>query len=114
MPERLLPASIAGRIPHPCHAPGYGSKAVAYAKLVGSWQGRRWYVSLYDPDEGYCWTKYVGPEGAALMGIHLATLEQLRGPLGERVELDRTFTPCPLAECEPEMSVGVVRAEETL
>jgi hypothetical protein len=114
MAERLLPAEITCRIPHSLQGYGYGPKAVAYVKLVAPWQGRRWYMTLYDPGDRYCWTKYIGPEGAALMGIHLATLEALHGPNGERVEFDRTFTPRPLAECEPEMGVEIVRPEEAL
>ena len=69
---------------------------------------------LYEPAARWCWTKYVGPEGAALMGVHLDTLDQLRGPNGERVERDDSFTPRPLSECEPVAIVRLVRGEELL
>jgi hypothetical protein len=48
------------------------------------------------------------------MGIHLDTLERMRGPNGERVERDSDFRPIPLSDCEPEAKVRLVRAEETL
>ena len=114
MEEPLLSPEILGSIPSPFTTPGYGPQVIAHAKLVAEWQGRRWYLTLYDPEDGYCWTKYVGPEGPALMGVHLSVLERLRGPTGERVERDRLFTPRPLAQCEPEATPNVIRAQELL
>jgi len=114
MAEDLLPPEIACLIPHPRRAPGYGPSAVAYVKFVAPWQGRRWYVTLFDPEDGWCWTKYVGPEGPALMGVHVATLQGLRGPNGECVRRDPSFTQLPLAQCEPDAVPTIVRGEERL
>ena len=114
MDQPLLPPDIAKQIPGILEGPGFGNRAYAYAKLNAAWIGRRWYVSLFDPADRMCWTKYVGPEGAAFMGISLDTLESMRGPSGERVERDDAFTARPLAECEPGEHAVTVRREETL
>lgn len=114
MPSELLPAEVLRQIPGLYSRAAYGPNAVARIKLVAEWQGRRWYVTHFDFQDGLLWTKYVGPEGAAFMGIHLDKLEQMRGPSGQRVERDESFRPCRLSECEPGLNPATVRPEETL
>jgi hypothetical protein len=114
MPRPLIPTEILGQIPDLRGRSAYGPAAVAYVKLVAAWEGRRWYVTHYDSTDGLLWTKYVGPEGAAFMGVHLEMLEQMCGPNGERVERDDSFTPSLLVECDPELTAFTVRAEQSL
>ena len=110
----LLPPELAEQIPGFTNGVGYGPAAVAYVKFVAPWQKRRWYVTLYHAAERFCWTKYVGPDGAALMGVRMSTLENLQGPNGEQVSRDTSFISRPLDECEPECQPRIIRGEEWL
>ena len=114
MHESLIPVEIARKIPHPYRGPGTGIGATAHVRLAAAWLRRRWYVILFDPATTFCWTKYIGPDVAGYMGVHLATLEKLTGPQGERVERDPTFQQQPLEQCEPDRVATLIIGEEVL
>jgi hypothetical protein len=56
-----------------------------------------WYVIEYDPEQRICFGLVDGFE-SELGYFSLDEMEQLRGPLGLRVERDLYFKPCPLSQ----------------
>jgi len=94
----LLPAQLADDIPR-LYATEDQADANARVKLFTPDSSWTWYIVEYDPDEKLCFGLTVGHE-RELGYFSLAELEQLRGPLGLKVERDLHFQPTPVSQCK--------------
>lgn len=94
--HELMPAEIAASVPG-LYATEHEKDPTVRVKWFtpdGSWT---WFVTEYDPASGQCFGLVDGFE-QELGYFDLGEIEQLRGPLGLRVERDLHFTPRPLSQ----------------
>ncbi len=91
-----VPATFASKIP-----PLYGTEKMADPTVWLKWftpdSNYTFFLTEYDPQERRCFGLVVGHE-TELGYFSLEELEEVRGPLGLRMERDLHFTPKPLSE----------------
>lgn len=102
--HQLMPDAIAKTAP-PLYATEKQTDPVACVKWFTPDASWTWYVLEYDPKERLCFGFVEGLE-RELGYFSLDEIQQLRGPLGLRVERDLHFSPAPLSEVRQELKRG--------
>jgi hypothetical protein len=97
-PMKLLPKSVAAKLPALYSQDGKGEQAVAKVKFFDAYGSWSWYASEYDPEKGLFFGLVVGHE-KELGYFSLAELESVKFAGMPRIERDLHWIPRPLAEC---------------
>jgi hypothetical protein len=93
----LMPAEVLAQIPRLYTQDGNGEAALVHVKWFTPWSNWSWYITEYDPHDRIGFGLAVG-HVAELGTVSLAELEEVRGPLGLRVERDLSFPPQTMRE----------------
>ena len=96
--HNLLPESVAKTIP-PLYATQHDKDPLVRVKWFTPDSSWTWYVTEYDPADRLCFGLVVGFE-REFGNFSLDEIEEVRGPLGLRVERDLHFTPKPASQCD--------------
>lgn len=75
---------------------------IAHVKLFTPDSSWSWYITEYNPEDKICFGLVSGHE-VELGYFSLTELEQVRGPLGLHIEMDRHFKPSPLSVVKKQM-----------
>lgn len=103
--HELMPAWLAASVPS-LYSQEPVDDPIVHAKFFTPDSSWTWYITEYsavapDGTPRLAFGLAVGHE-AELGYISLDELEQVRGPLGLRIERDVYFTPCPLSQVRAE------------
>lgn len=93
---KLLTKELIKQIP-PTYSQEETEDPICWAKLFTPWSYWTWYVIEFDPEENLCFG-YVQGHEAELGYFDLDELEEIKGPLGLKIERDRHFTPTKFSE----------------
>lgn len=93
----LMPAELRKRLP-PLYSQEDEKDPVAQVKYFTPWSNWTWYATEYDGDDRFFGLVY-GFE-RELGYFSLKELMSMRGPMGQRIERDISWTPKPLSECK--------------
>jgi hypothetical protein len=93
----LMPESIAKTIP-PLYETQHDGDPLVRLKWFTPDSSWTWYVTEYDPADRLCFGLVVGHE-REFGYFSLTEIEQVRGPLGLRIERDLYFDPKPVSKC---------------
>ena len=80
---------------------GKGGDAIAYVKLFTPDSNWTWYMTEFDGKDLFF--GLVDGFEKELGYFSLSELEEIRGPMGLKIERDRWFDPKPLREIAPEL-----------
>ena len=94
--SKLIPEEILKSIP-PLYATEDTKDPLAYVKLFTPDSSWSWYITEYSIDDKQCFGLVDGHE-QELGYFSLIELEELRGPMGLKVERDLHFQPTKLSE----------------
>ena len=95
---KLMTEEIAKQIPALRESEGT-TDPMAYCKFFTPDSNWTWYAMEYDEGSGDCFGYVVGLE-AEYGYFNLNELEEIKGPLGLRIERDIHFVPTPVKEIE--------------
>ena len=93
----LMPAELAAEIPA-LYATQNDDDPIARVKLFTPDSNWTWYVSELDPEDRLCFGLVDGHE-REFGYFSLTELEEVRGPLGLKIERDLYWRPTPLSKC---------------
>ena len=96
-PMKLMTKELAKKVPR-LYTTEDTKDPTVWAKYFTPDAQWTWLVTEYDPDKRVCFGLVVGLD-TELGYFDLGEIEELRGPLGLKVERDRYFSPKPLSEC---------------
>ena len=96
--HNLIPEELAGRIPA-LYATEKEEDPTVWIKLFTPDSNWTWYVTEYDPDERMAFGLVDGHD-RELGYFSIEELEQIKGPLGLKIERDLHFTPQPLSQVQ--------------
>ena len=97
----LLPDELKARLP-PLRSQEAADEPVVYARFYLPGTGRNWYPIEGEPeDEDYLFFGFVAGIADEFDHFRLSELEALRGPSGQTVERDLTFTEGRLTDVVP-------------
>lgn len=91
-----FPATMAKKIP-PVYATEKTADPTVFIKLFTPDSNWTWYILEHSAEDRLCFGLVVGHE-TELGYFSLAELEEVRGPIGLRIERDLHFQPKPLSE----------------
>ena len=94
---KLLTKEILKKLPAQGATEGQGKDAIAQVKFFTPDSNWTWYAVEYDPDVEIFYGRVDGFE-KELGYFGLGELEQIRGPMGLKLERDLYFDPVPLRE----------------
>ena len=97
----LLPRSLAETVP-PLRATENDPDATVHAKFFTPDSSWTWYVLEFNPADRLCFGLVDGLE-KEFGYFSLDELEQVRGPMGLRIERDLYFEPTPLSEIQQDL-----------
>ena len=92
--NKLIPKNLLNRIPK-LYETEEQTDPIAYVKLF--LDGWTWFITEISIDKNICFGYVVSPFGAELGYFSLNELNEIRGNLGLKVEIDSSFTPISLA-----------------
>ena len=93
----LMSEDLAKQIPR-LYATEKNNDPIAYVKLFTPDSSWTWYVTEYDPEERLCFGLVIGHE-RELGYFSLEELEEVKGPLGLKIERDLHWEPKPFSQC---------------
>lgn len=96
--HNLMPEQLRAQVPR-LYASEKKPDPTVWAKYFTPDSSWTWYVTEFDPDEKLCFGWVVGFE-KELGYFSLSELEEVRGPLGLRIERDLSFKPQPLSQVQ--------------
>lgn len=94
----LIPDELAKTIPK-LYETQNESDPLAVVKLFTPDASWSWFINEYDPEDRLCFGLVIGFE-RELGYFSLTELEEVRGPLGLKIERDLHFKPKPISECK--------------
>ncbi len=97
----LMPEAIAQTIP-PLYGTEHGSDPVARVKWFTPDSSWSWFVTEFDHETRVCFGLVDGHE-TELGYFSLDEIEEVRGPMGLRVERDLYWVPTPLSQLQQEL-----------
>lgn len=92
---KLLDDTLRAQMPA-LYAQEESQDPVVYAKFFTPWSNWTWYATEFDGEDIFF--GFVQGLAEELGYFSLSELEQVRGPLGLRIERDLSFTPKPLSK----------------
>ena len=98
----LIPQELKERLPG-LYAQEKSADPMVACKLVAPWLGKTWLVLEGFLQDGiyFVYARVFGEDDQHYFA--LSTIEDLRGPGGEVVELEKAFTPRPLSQALAEL-----------
>jgi hypothetical protein len=93
----LMPDSLARNVPA-LYSTQNEEDPIARIKWFTPDSSWTWFVLEYDPSERLCFGLVIGHE-RELGYFSLSEIEELRGPMGLKVERDLYFHPQPISGC---------------
>jgi hypothetical protein len=97
-PLKLLPKSVAVKLPPLYSQDGKGEQALAVVKFFDPYGSWSWYASEFDPEQGLFFGLVAGHD-RELGYFSLSELESVKFAGRQRIERDLHWKPRPLAEC---------------
>jgi hypothetical protein len=95
---KLLTKELERKLPALRAQEKLGENAIVHVKYFHPCSSWTWYGTEFDPEDRVFFGLVKGFE-TELGYFSLDELEEVRGPLGLRIERDLYFTPCTIKEC---------------
>lgn len=95
---KMLTKEIRKRLPELHSQDGKGDEAIAYVKYFCPWNQWTWFGTEFDGKQTF-FGLVIGNE-TELGYFNLQEMENVRGPLGLKIERDLYFKPCKLSEAK--------------
>ena len=96
--HNLMPEALRAQLPG-LYATEKSPDPTVWAKYFTPDSSWTWYVTEFDPTDKLCFGFVVGLD-QELGYFSLSELEEVRGPMGLRIERDLSFTPTPLTQVQ--------------
>ncbi len=96
--HNLMPETLRAQLPV-LYATEKSPDPTVWAKYFTPDSSWTWYITEFDPEDKLCFGFVVGLD-QELGYFSLTELEDVRGPMGLRIERDLSFTPTPLSKVQ--------------